>query len=140
VRRLQTQTGRDQQRAYFDVLFLSRNSPVMRPYYDWQAMGTGYAEPAVDQDFSPILSMVRRHEGEARAGQHRPRLGQLDGAQPGVEQATGHHGRHGPEGRRRGHGDDAAHCGRRTVLGWALPIRHVPKLTDSLFLDGYIAR
>ena len=65
VRRLQDQTGRDQQRAYFDVLFLSRNSPVMRPYYDWQAMGTAYAEPATPEDFPAILRMVRRHEGAA---------------------------------------------------------------------------
>ena len=65
VRRTQDQTGRDQQRAYFDVLFLSRNSPVMRPYYDWQAMGTAYAEPATPEDFTAILRMVRRHEGAA---------------------------------------------------------------------------
>src|SRR5262249_42118037 len=38
VQRLQTRTGRDQQRAYFDLVYLSRNSPLMRPYYDWKAM------------------------------------------------------------------------------------------------------
>jgi len=65
VRRLQSQSGRDQQRAYFDVLFLSRNSPVMRPFYDWQAMGTAWAEPARTEDVPDILAMVRRHEGEA---------------------------------------------------------------------------
>jgi hypothetical protein len=67
VRRLQTRAGRDQQRAYFDLVYLSRNSPLMRPYYDWQAMGTAYAEPATPEDYQPILAMVRRHEGEASA-------------------------------------------------------------------------
>jgi hypothetical protein len=67
VRRLQARTGRDQQRAYLDVIYLSRNSPMMRPYYDWQAMGSTYAEPALPADVSAILAMVRRHEGAAAA-------------------------------------------------------------------------
>jgi hypothetical protein len=67
VRRLRARAGREQQRAYFDLLYLSRNSPLMRPYYDWQAMGTAYAEPATPDDFPAILAMVRRHEGEASA-------------------------------------------------------------------------
>ena len=65
VRRLQARTGREQQRAYFDLVYLSRNSPLMRTYYDWKAMGTAYAEPAAPEDSPAILAMVRRHEGEA---------------------------------------------------------------------------
>lgn len=65
VRRLQARTGREQQRAYFDFVYLSRNSALMRSYYDWDAMGTAYAEPATPEDHSDILAMVRRHEGEA---------------------------------------------------------------------------
>ncbi|MCA1644033.1 MAG: ATP-binding protein, partial [Chloroflexi bacterium] len=65
VRRLQARTGREQQRAYFDFVYLSRNSPLMENYYDWDAMGTAYAEPATPEDYSAILAMVRRHEGEA---------------------------------------------------------------------------
>jgi hypothetical protein len=67
VRRLQARTGQDQQRAYFDLLYLSRNNPLMRPYYDWEAMGTAYAVPAIPEDFAAILAMIRRHEGEASA-------------------------------------------------------------------------
>jgi len=63
VRRLQAGTGREQQRAYFDLVYLSRNSPLMRPYYDWKAMGTAYAEPATPADLPAILAMVRHHEG-----------------------------------------------------------------------------
>jgi hypothetical protein len=60
VRRLQTRAGRDQQRAYFDLVYLSRNSPLMRPYYDWKAMGTAYAEPATPQDFLAFTARNRR--------------------------------------------------------------------------------
>jgi hypothetical protein len=67
VRRFQAQSGPKQQQAYFDLVYLSRNSPLMRPYYDWKAMGTAYAEPATPEDFPAILSMVRRHEGAASA-------------------------------------------------------------------------
>jgi len=67
VRRLQARTGREQQRAYFDLVYLSRNNPLMRSYYDWKAMGTAFAEPATPEDFPAILAMVDRHEGEASA-------------------------------------------------------------------------
>jgi hypothetical protein len=65
VSRLATRSGTEQQRAYFDIVYLSRNSPLMRPYYDWQTMGKAYAEPASPADFKAILEMVRRHEGKA---------------------------------------------------------------------------
>jgi hypothetical protein len=67
VRRVQARTGRDQQRAYFDLVYLSRHNPLMRPYYDWEAMGTTPAEPATPEDVPAILAMVGRHEGEASA-------------------------------------------------------------------------
>jgi rhodanese-related sulfurtransferase len=65
VGRLQTRTGREQQRAYFDFVYLSRTSPVMRSYYDWETMTAAYAEPANPADYDSILTMVRRHEGRA---------------------------------------------------------------------------
>lgn len=67
VRRLQQCTGREQQRAYFDLVYLSRHNPLMRSYYDWRTMGTIFAEPATPEDGAAILAMVRRHEGEDAA-------------------------------------------------------------------------
>jgi hypothetical protein len=67
VHRLQARTGHDQQRAYFDLLYLSRNNSLMRSQYDWESMGTAYAEPTAAEDLPAILAMVRRHEGEASA-------------------------------------------------------------------------
>jgi hypothetical protein len=65
VRRLQVRAGREQQRAYFDFVYLLRKSPLFGGYYDWDAMGSAYAEPATPGDHAGILAMVRRHEGEA---------------------------------------------------------------------------
>jgi hypothetical protein len=67
VRRLQEARGRAQQQAVSDLFFLHRNSPLMRPYVEWQSLGTAYAEPASAADAPAILAMVRRHEGEAAA-------------------------------------------------------------------------
>jgi hypothetical protein len=67
VRQIQARTGRAQQRAYFDIVYLSRHHPLMRPYYDWTTMGAAWAEPATLEDSPAILAMVRRHEGEASA-------------------------------------------------------------------------
>src|SRR5262249_20380444 len=63
VRRLQARTGREQQRAYFDFVYLRRSSPLWRSYYDWDAMGTGYAETARPDDYPAISAIVRQHEG-----------------------------------------------------------------------------
>jgi hypothetical protein len=67
VRRLQEARGRAQQQAVSDLFFLHRNSPLMRPYVEWQSLGTAYAEPASAADAPAILAMVRRHEGEDSA-------------------------------------------------------------------------
>src|SRR5579859_358352 len=67
VRQIRARTGRDQQRAYFDLMYLSRHNRFLRSLYDWAAIGTTYAEPALREDSPAILSMVRLHEGDASA-------------------------------------------------------------------------
>ena len=67
VRRLRHAHGRAQQRAYFDLIYLSRHNPRMRSYYDWETMGRVHAEPAKAEDGPAILAMVHRHEGEPSA-------------------------------------------------------------------------
>lgn len=63
--RLYQTRGTQQQRVWFDLLYLSRDNPFMRPYFEWTALGMGYAEPATPLDAPLILDLVRRHEGEA---------------------------------------------------------------------------
>ncbi|GIW09434.1 MAG: hypothetical protein KatS3mg061_0491 [Dehalococcoidia bacterium] len=67
MRRLQKARERAQQQAVSDLFFLHRNSLLMRPYVEWQSLGTADAEPATAADAPAILVMVRRHEGEGSA-------------------------------------------------------------------------
>ena len=67
VRRVQASTGLEQQRASLDLVYLHRNNPLMRPYFEWEALGSGYAEPAAVRDHGAILEMVRAHEDAASA-------------------------------------------------------------------------
>jgi hypothetical protein len=59
--------GLDRQRAFFDLLYLHRNNPIMRASTDWGSLGTAYAEPAGAGDREAVLALVHRHEGEASA-------------------------------------------------------------------------
>jgi hypothetical protein len=56
--------GVEQQRIWFDLLYLNRRSPFFAPYFEWAALGSSYAEPATPEDYPAILEMVGRHEGE----------------------------------------------------------------------------
>ena len=67
VRMFQECQGLEQQRAFFDLLYLHRNNPLMKPFHDWTSLGAAYAEPAMPDDISAILEMVRCHEGEESA-------------------------------------------------------------------------
>jgi hypothetical protein len=57
----------EQQRIWFDLLYLNRQNPYMRPYFEWAALGTAYAEPATARDHAAIIEMTRQHQGEAGA-------------------------------------------------------------------------
>jgi hypothetical protein len=67
VGHLQQARGLERQRAFFDLLYLHRHSPIMRAAFDWASLGTAYVEPATPEDREAVLGMVRRHEGEASA-------------------------------------------------------------------------
>ncbi|MGH9174624.1 MAG: ATP-binding protein, partial [Vicinamibacterales bacterium] len=62
--KFQQARGIDQQRIWFDVLYLTRHNPFMRPYFEWEALGSAFAEPASAGDHPAILEMVRQHQGE----------------------------------------------------------------------------
>ncbi len=65
--RLKQARGVGQQRIWYDLLHLNRNSPFFRSYFEWTALGSTYAEPASPSDHAAILTMVQRHEGDASA-------------------------------------------------------------------------
>jgi hypothetical protein len=80
VREFQSVRGREQQRAFFDLLYLHRHNPVMKPFVDWSTLGAAYAEPATPQDAPAILDIVRRHEGDQSAAIARHWLQRQPGA------------------------------------------------------------
>lgn len=55
--------GLEQQRHLFDLIFLHRDNPVVRPVFEWQASGSLLMEAARPADESAILEMTRQHEG-----------------------------------------------------------------------------
>ncbi len=65
--KFQQARGMEQQRIWFYLLYLCRHSPAYRPYYEWSALGSAYAEVASSHDHPAILAMVARHQGEASA-------------------------------------------------------------------------
>src|SRR5262245_43311149 len=65
--RLEHTQGLDKQRVWFDVLYVQRYNPGVRPYYEWDGFGTAYSDPATVQEREAMLSMVERHEGARSA-------------------------------------------------------------------------
>ncbi|HEY0856106.1 MAG TPA: hypothetical protein VGE16_03570, partial [Albitalea sp.] len=54
-------------RSAFEILFLHRHSPSMRPFVDFQALGSVYFEPAVADDLPALRTLMRE---ELPAPQH----------------------------------------------------------------------
>jgi hypothetical protein len=67
AQRLEAATGIDQQQAFFDLLYLHRNSEIMRPHYDWDSLGKAYADRPAAGDITAILELVTWFEGEESA-------------------------------------------------------------------------
>jgi hypothetical protein len=55
--------GMAQQFAIFALLFLHRNNPFMRPFYEWQSFGQFYLDKAQPADFPTIEALIRRYQG-----------------------------------------------------------------------------
>lgn len=65
--RLERTQALDRQRLWFDVLYVQRYNPSLRPFFEWAGFGTAYAEPATASDHATILAIVERHEGARSA-------------------------------------------------------------------------
>lgn len=64
IQQIMATSGLAQQSAIFALLFLHRNNPFMRPFYEWQAFGQLYIDAAQPADKLIIEQMVLRHQGE----------------------------------------------------------------------------
>lgn len=67
LERLYNTRGMEQQSSFLDLMYLHRSNPIARAFYQWKAMGQAYIETAAAEDFSLIMAMVQRHEGDESA-------------------------------------------------------------------------
>lgn len=53
----------EQQSILYDYIFLHRDNPLVRPFYEWQGISTVLPDHMVPADVQPLIDMVVRHEG-----------------------------------------------------------------------------
>jgi hypothetical protein len=63
MQRFQEGDARAQRQILADYIYLHRDNPMIRTYFDWQSMGTILTESYQEEDREALLAMVRRHEG-----------------------------------------------------------------------------
>ncbi len=64
IQQIMATSGPAQQYAIFALIFLHRNNPFMRPFYEWQSFGQLYIDRAQPADLPQIEAAVLRHQGE----------------------------------------------------------------------------
>ena len=67
VERLTNSTGRAQQRALADLMYLHRGNPAAAALWDWGSLGSAYADAARPEDEDGVAALVERHEGPESA-------------------------------------------------------------------------
>lgn len=67
ARRLQETQGPEQQLALFDFVYLHRDNPAVRPFFEWQTSGRTVPDRMRPDDLESLVAVVARHEGEQAA-------------------------------------------------------------------------
>lgn len=67
LKQLQTTRGVAQQLILFDYIFLHRDNPVVRPFFEWATSGTLVADVMRESDIPNLAGIVARWEGEDAA-------------------------------------------------------------------------
>jgi hypothetical protein len=62
-RKLKETTGEQQRRVLFDLLYLHRLNPVVKPFFDWQESGSFWVDAAQSSDLPVLRDMVLGMEG-----------------------------------------------------------------------------
>jgi len=65
--KLQHTTGREQRALLHNHVFLHRNSPAVRPFFDWQEVGHLVPEAAQKSELAALTTMTARFEGAESA-------------------------------------------------------------------------
>lgn len=67
LKRLEQSQSREQRRVLLDYIYLHRDNPMVRPYFEWQVSGTVYTDAYKPEDETAVLAMIDQHEGNAAA-------------------------------------------------------------------------
>ncbi len=67
MRRVQQANSQEQRRVLSDYIYLHRDNPAVRSYFEWQETGTVFTDAYRPEDKAVILEMVNRYEGEESA-------------------------------------------------------------------------
>jgi hypothetical protein len=67
LKQLQVTQGAAQQLVLFDYIFLHRDNPVVRPFFEWATSGTMTADAMKEADIPALAGIVARYEGEDSA-------------------------------------------------------------------------
>jgi hypothetical protein len=67
LKQLQATRGVAQQLVLFDYIFLHRDNPVVRPFFEWASSGTMIADAMKETDLPNLAGIVARWEGEDAA-------------------------------------------------------------------------
>ncbi len=63
TRRLHESRGAEQQLTLFDFVYLHRDNPAVRPFFEWQASGRTTPDQMRAADVDALVALVARHEG-----------------------------------------------------------------------------
>lgn len=64
---LQQTAGRAQQQVLFDYVFLHRDNPMVRPFFEWQSGGSILTDTLKQADIPSLMTIVAKHEGDESA-------------------------------------------------------------------------
>jgi hypothetical protein len=65
--RLSQSSGLAQQRLLQDLIYLHRDNPAVRPFFEWQSGGNILTDTMHEADRESLLTMVAQHEGDESA-------------------------------------------------------------------------
>lgn len=63
-RKLRETSGEVQRKVLFELLFLHRLNPVVKPFFDWQESGSFWVDIANPGDLPGLRDMILRHENQ----------------------------------------------------------------------------
>jgi hypothetical protein len=67
ARHVQSASGKAQQRVLFDYIFLHRDNPAVRPFFEWHTDAGVVTDTMRHSDLPALVTMVAEHEGQDSA-------------------------------------------------------------------------